>query len=116
MTVTDSLTAPITETVAGSARVLSLLSLLGVASNFLASRFSFLSLYDGVASWANCSGVKARQNFQSFAGVSIHGSFPLPLSLQQAQNECPSKLAIAWPQETLFCPGEDMMVYKLSEM
>ena len=94
-TVPNSLTAPITATVDRSTRVLSLLSLLGVASNFHASHFSFLSLYDGVASWANCSGVKARQNLQSFAGVSMHGAFPL--SLQRAQNECPSKLAIRAP-------------------
>ena len=41
VTVPDSLTAPITATVDGSTRVLSLLSLLGVASYFLASHFLF---------------------------------------------------------------------------
>ena len=40
----------------------------------------------------------------------MHGSFPLPFSLQRVQNECPSKLALAWPQEPLFCPGEEMMM------
>ena len=57
VTINESLTAPIMATVDRSTRALSLLSLPGVASNFLASRFSFLSLYEGVASWANCSGV-----------------------------------------------------------
>ena len=43
-----SLTAPITDTVAGSTKVPSLEG--EESSAFLASRFSFFNLYDGVAS------------------------------------------------------------------
>ena len=71
------------------------------------------TLYEGIASWALCSGVKTMQNLYSASSVSTHGSFPFPLSLQRAQKECPSKLAIAWPQFPLFCPGEDMLINKL---
>ena len=63
----------------------------GGSSVFLASHFFFLSLYEGVASWAFCSGVKTMQNLHSESGVSTHGSFPFPLSLQQTKKECPSK-------------------------
>ena len=102
----DSLspTAPITETVDGSTKVP---SLIGVEE--LSNFFSFFSLYEGVASWAFCSGVKTMQNLHSMSGVSTHGSFPFPLSQQRAEKECPSKLTIVWPQFPLFCPGEDML-------
>ena len=54
-----SLTTPITDTVKGSTREL---SLEGVElSRRLASLFSFLSLYDGVEICACCSGVKRLQ-------------------------------------------------------
>ena len=80
-----SLTAPITDTVDGSTKVPSLIGVEEL-SNFLASRISFYSLYEGVPSWAFCSGVKIWQNLHSASGVSTHGSFPFPLSLQCAQH------------------------------
>ena len=100
-----SLTAPISATVEGSTKVLSLPPHASL----------FFNLY-GVASWACCSGIKTIQNLHSVCGLSTHGSFPLPLSLQHVQKACPSKLAKAWPQLPLFCPSEDMLIYTLSKI
>ena len=113
-TETLSLTAPITATVDGSTKVPSLEG--HESSAFLASRFSFFSLYEGVANCIFCSGVRSKQNLQSLVGESTHVSVPFFLSLYLAQKACPSKLAIAWPQLPLFCPGEDMMIYKISTL
>ena len=46
----------------------------------------------------------------------MQGSSPFPLSRQRAQYECPLKLAIAWPQLPLFCPGDDIIFYTLLEI
>ena len=59
-----SLIALTTDMIAGSTKGPSLLGVVAI-SNFLASRFSFFNLYEGVASCAFCSGVKTRQNLHS---------------------------------------------------
>ena len=66
-----SLTAPITEMVDGSTKVLSLIGVEEL-SNFLASCFSFFGLYESVASWAFCSGVQTMQNLHYMSLVFQH--------------------------------------------
>ena len=67
----------------------------GVVSDL--SHFSFFNLYEGVESFASCSGVSTLQCWHSESGFSTKGSLPFFLSRQRAQKLCKSKLAILWP-------------------
>ena len=83
-------------------------SCLGVSADFLRSLFSFFNLYEGVDNCKRCSSDKMLQELQSF--LATHGSDPLPFSLQRAQKQWLSKLAMMWPQLPCFCEGEDMTI------
>ena len=79
-------TTPTTDTSAGSMRVELRVSNALARVDDLASFFSFLILYEGVANWAFGSEDRASQCEQAAGGVSMQGSEPFFLSRQRTQS------------------------------